>query len=265
MTYKQISSTQNQLIKQIVLLKEKSRERRKSGLFVVEGLREIQLAIQGYYDIETLLFYPEICPEDSLPKLNDATQIIEISKDVYQKIAHRDTTEGIVAIAKSKSHQLENLKLNSENPLILIAEAPEKPGNIGALLRTADAANVDAFILANPKTDLYNPNIIRSSVGCIFTNTIATGSTEDIIAFLKSNNINIYSAILQDAEYYHQQDFTKASAIVVGTEADGLSQAWRDASTQNIIIPMSGKIDSMNVSVAAGILVFEAKRQRDFI
>ena len=112
---------------------------------------------------------------------------------------------------------------------------------------------------------MYNPNIIRSSVGCVFTNTIATGSTEDIIAFLKSNNINIYSAILQDAEYYHQQDFTKASAIVVGTEADGLSQAWRDASTQNIIIPMSGKIDSMNVSVAAGILVFEAKRQRDFI
>lgn len=265
MTYKQISSTQNQLIKQIVLLKEKSRERRKSGLFVVEGLREIQLTLQGHYDIETLLFFPEICPEDSLPKLNDTTQIIEISKDVYQKIAHRDTTEGIVAIAKSKSHQLENLKLNNKNPLILIAEAPEKPGNIGALLRTADAANVDAFILANPKTDLYNPNIIRSSVGCVFTNTIATASTNDIIAFLKSNNINIYSAILQDAAYYHQQDFTKASAIVVGTEADGLSQAWRDASTQNIIIPMSGKIDSMNVSVAAGILVFEAKRQRDFI
>ncbi len=157
------------------------------------------------------------------------------------------------------------MKLNSENPLILIAEAPEKPGNIGALLRTADAANVDAFILANPKTDLYNPNIIRSSVGCVFTNTIATGNTEDIITFLKASNINIYSAILQDAAYYHQQDFTKASAIVVGTEADGLSQAWRDASTQNIIIPMSGKIDSMNVSVAAGILVFEAKRQRDFI
>ena len=265
MNYKQISSTQNQLIKQIVLLKEKSRERRKTNLFIVEGLREIHLALQGHYDIETLLFYHEICPQDSLPKLNNSTQVIEISKDVYQKIAHRDTTEGIVAIAKSKSHQLDNLKLNNKNPLILIAEAPEKPGNIGALLRTADAANVDAFILANPKTDLYNPNIIRSSVGCVFTNTIATGNTEDIIAFLKSNNINIYSAILQDAAYYHQQDFTKASAIVVGTEADGLSQAWRDASTQNIIIPMSGKIDSMNVSVAAGILVFEAKRQRDFI
>ena len=112
MTYKQISSTQNQLIKQIVLLKEKSRERRKSGLFVVEGLREIQLTLQGDYDIETLLFFPEICPEDSLPKLNDSTQIIEISKDVYQKIAHRDTTEGIIAIAKSKLHQLENLKLS---------------------------------------------------------------------------------------------------------------------------------------------------------
>ncbi|MBB3125137.1 TrmH family RNA methyltransferase [Mesoflavibacter sabulilitoris] len=265
MTYKQISSTQNALIKHIVLLKEKSRERRKSGLFVVEGQREIDLALNGNYALETILFYPEIFNEEQLPKTSNETEIIEISKDVYQKIAHRETTEGIVAIAKSKSHDLSQLKLTTKNPLILIAEAPEKPGNIGALLRTADAANVDAFILANPKTDLYNPNIIRSSVGCAFTNQIATGNTEDIISFLKANNINIYSAILQDAQHYHQQDFTKASAIVVGTEADGLSQAWRDASTQNIIIPMSGKIDSMNVSVAAGILVFEAKRQRDFI
>ena len=131
-------------------------------------------------------------------------------------------------------------------------------------MRTADAANVDAVIIANPKTDLYNPNIIRSSVGCVFTNQIATGTTEDIIQFLKSQKINIYCAALQTSDNYHIQDFTKPTAIVVGTEATGLSNQWLENATQNIIIPMQGEIDSMNVSVAAGILIFEAKRQRQF-
>jgi TrmH family RNA methyltransferase len=148
--------------------------------------------------------------------------------------------------------------------LILVAEAPEKPGNIGALLRTADAANVDAVIIANPKTDIYNPNIIRSSVGCVFTNQIATGSTTEIIKFLKGLNIDIYCAELKASVNYHTQDYTKPAAIVVGTEATGLSDEWLQHSTQNIIIPMQGEIDSMNVSVAAGILIFEAKRQRQF-
>ena len=165
---------------------------------------------------------------------------------------------------RPSSLELNELNIKSENPLILIAEAPEKPGNIGALLRTADAANVDAVIIANPKTDLYNPNIIRSSVGCVFTNQVATGSTEDIISFLKKNNINIYCAALQASENYHTKDYTKPTAIVVGTEATGLSNEWLKHSTQNIIIPMQGAIDSMNVSVAAAIVIFEAKRQRQF-
>ena len=156
------------------------------------------------------------------------------------------------------------MNLKTKNPLILIAEAPEKPGNIGALLRTADAANVDAVIIANPKTDMYNPNIIRSSIGCLFTNQIAVENTEGIISFLKENNINIFCAALQASVAYHTQNYTSPTAIIVGTEATGLSNAWLNASTQNIIIPMQGEIDSMNVSVAAGILIFEAKRQRNF-
>jgi len=179
-------------------------------------------------------------------------------------LAYRSTTEGVLAIARSKTHALHQLKFKNDTPLILVAEAPEKPGNIGALLRTADAAHLDAVIIANPKTDLYNPNIIRSSVGCIFTNKIATGTTEEIISFLKDNKITIYCAALQASKNYATCDFTSASAIVVGTEADGLSNIWIENSHQNIIIPMSGEIDSMNVSVAAGILVFEAKRQRNF-
>ncbi len=262
---KQISSTHNSLIKQLFQLKEKSRERKKTGLFLIEGKRELSLAIKGNYAIETLLFYPDLFSESEANALSHYNiDIIEITKEVYQKLAHRDTTEGVIAVAKTKELSLSSLKLDNKNPLILVAEAPEKPGNIGALLRTADTANVDAVIIANPKTDLYNPNIIRSSVGCVFTNQIVTGNTSEIIQYLKDNNINIYCAALQASENYHAQDFTKSSAIVVGTEATGLSQEWLNNSTQNIIIPMQGQIDSMNVSVAAGIIIFEAKRQRDF-
>jgi TrmH family RNA methyltransferase len=253
------------LVKQILVLKEKSRERKKTGLFLIEGQRELSLALKGGYQIETLLYYPELVSETQLNNFSTATHnSIQISKDVFQKLAHRDTTEGIIAVVKSKSHTLGNLELTQKNPLILVAEAPEKPGNIGAILRTADAANIDAVIIANPKTDLYNPNSIRSSVGCIFTTPIAMASTSEIIAFLTKNNINIYCAALQASTHYHTQDYTKPTAMVVGTEADGLTNEWLNASRQNIIIPMQGEIDSMNVSVAAGILIFEAKRQRDF-
>lgn len=263
--YKQISSVQNPFIKQLLLLKEKSRERRKSGNFIIEGAREISLAIKGGYLIETLLFCPDIFDGDTVPQLKaTAEEVIEISMDVYKKIAYRDTTEGIIAVAKAKKNLLKDLVLENKNPLILIAEAPEKPGNIGALLRTADAAKVDAVIIANPKSDLYNPNIIRSSVGCVFTNRIATGSTTEIIAFLKENQINMYGAALTASVPYHSIDFKKPTAIVVGTEATGLSKEWLNSTENNIIIPMKGEIDSMNVSVSAAIIIFEAKRQRDF-
>ncbi|HJS00570.1 MAG TPA: RNA methyltransferase [Flavobacterium sp.] len=260
---KQITSIQNPFIKSLVLLQEKAKNRKQTGTFLIEGVREISLAVKGNYEIESVLFYPEICSESEAKKLAKSAELIEINKDVFQKLSYRDTTEGILAVAKSKSLQLSDLKL-SATPLILIAEAPEKPGNIGALLRTADAANLDAVIIANPKSDLYNPNIIRSSVGCLFTNQIATGSTSEIISFLNEKKINFYCATLQNSTSYHTQDFTNPTALVVGTEATGLTQEWRDAATQNIIIPMQGEIDSMNVSVAAAILIFEAKRQRGF-
>lgn len=260
---KQITSIQNPFIKSLVQLQEKAKVRKLTGTFLIEGKREIELAQKGGYQIETILFLPHLIPNNEISKFSSLIEFIEISKEVYQKLAYRDTTEGIIAIAKTKSQLLSDLKL-SNNPLLLIAETPEKPGNIGALLRTADAANLDAVIIANPKSDLYNPNIIRSSVGCLFTNQIATGTTKEIIQFLKENNINSYCATLQNSTSYHTQDYTQSTAIVVGTEATGLTQEWRDNATQNIIIPMQGEIDSMNVSVAAAILIFEAKRQRGF-
>jgi TrmH family RNA methyltransferase len=261
---KQITSVQNPYIKSLVQLQEKAKVRKQTGTFLIEGQREIELALKGGYEIETILICTDLA--QSLENLNiqkSEHQLIEISKEVYQKLAYRDTTEGILAIAKTKSLALSDLKL-SKNPLILIGETLEKPGNVGAILRTADAANIDAVIIANPKSDLYNPNIVRSSVGCLFTRQIAVGTTEEVIAYLKANNITIYSATLQDSTEYHTQDYTTPTALVVGTEATGLSEKWRTESTKNIIIPMQGEIDSMNVSVAAAILLFEAKRQRGF-
>ncbi len=261
---KQITSIQNPLIKSLVLLQEKAKARKQSGTFLIEGKREIELAIKGNYQLETILFLPELITENEINKLvKSKVELIEITKEVYQKLAYRDTTEGILAIAKTKTLSLNDLKL-PENALILVMESIEKPGNIGAMLRTCDAANIDAVIIANPKTDLYNPNIVRSSVGCLFTNQIASDSTENVIQFLKDKKIAIFGATLQNSNFYHTQDYTTASALVVGTEATGLTQAWRDNATQNIIIPMQGEIDSMNVSVASAILLFEAKRQRGF-
>ena len=260
---KLITSLQNPFIKSLLLLQEKARARKQSGSFLIEGQREIELAIKGKYEIETVLFLPEICSERDARKIADSADLIEINKDIYQKLAYRDTTEGILAVAKTKSLLLSDLKL-SDTPLILVAEAPEKPGNIGALLRTADAAHLDAVLIANPKSDLYNPNVVRSSVGCLFTNQIATGTTSEIIAFLKERKINFYCATLQNSTPYFTPDYTLPTALVVGTEATGLTQEWRDEACNNIIIPMQGEIDSMNVSVAAAILIFEAKRQRNF-
>lgn len=262
---KQIASLQNPYIKTLVQLQEKAKVRKQTGTFLIEGKREIELAVKGNYDIETILFLPEILSEKQVGKLISSNEVekIEISKEVYQKLAYRESTEGILAVAKIKSHNLQELQL-PENPLILVLESIEKPGNIGAMLRTADAANCDAVIIANPKTDIYNPNNIRSSVGCLFTNQIAVASTEETIAFLKEKNIAIYSATLQNSNEYHKENYCSPTALVVGTEATGVSELFRNSSKQNIIIPMQGEIDSMNVSVAAAILLFEAKRQRGF-
>ncbi len=263
---KKITSVQNPIVKEIIHLQEKSRVRKNKGLFIIEGIREISLVLKSDFEIKTLLFCDEIISLKNIKILiNDiiSFEIIEISKEVYQKLSHRKTTEGIIAIAFIKELSLNKLKL-SATPLILVAEAPEKPGNIGALLRTADAANLDAVIIANPKTDLYNPNIIRSSVGCIFTTQIATGTTDEILTFLNHNQIKIYAAALDpDSENYTLLNFKGSSAIVVGTEATGLNDIWLENSTNKIIIPMEGEIDSLNVSVSAAILIFEAKRQRN--
>ncbi|HCZ36999.1 MAG TPA: rRNA methyltransferase [Cytophagales bacterium] len=259
-----ITSTQNPKIKSLLAL-EKPRERRKQQLFVVEGAKEVRMAMEAGYRIGNIFFCEEILDEnESGDLLKQDKLLIPVSKEVFDKIAIRESTGGILAVAEQKMHRLQDIKL-SANPLLLILEAVEKPGNLGAILRTADAAGVDAVIICDPQTDFYNPNVIRSSVGCVFTKQIASATSEETISWLKQNNVNIYCTYLKASKPYHETDFTKPCAIVMGTEATGLSDVWVKNSTANIIIPMQGKIDSMNVSNAAAVVVFEARKQRGFL
>lgn len=270
---KHISSLQNELIKFTYSLQSKSRVRKKEGLFVVEGIRESSLALESGFRFRYWLVCDDIAREEDMQQLERAShsktgteepaaEWISISTKVYQHLAHRKTTEGVIGIAHSKSGSLQDLSLG-KNPLVLVAEASEKPGNIGALLRTADAANLDAVIIANPRTDLYNPNIIRSSVGCVFTQHVFTASTDEIISYLRINHIAILAAALKDKSIpYFNVNYKKATAIVLGTEDTGLSDQWLERADELIKIPMEGKIDSLNVSVSGAILIFEAKRQR---
>ncbi|MBS1490228.1 MAG: RNA methyltransferase [Bacteroidetes bacterium] len=254
-----ITSSQNPKIKSLLAL-EKPRERKNRQLFLIEGKREILWALEAGYTIESIFFCEEII---ALSEISDLLKkdLIPVSKEVFEKIAVRESSGGLIAVAKQKTHLLTQIELR-KNPLVLILEAVEKPGNLGAILRTADAAAVDAVIICDPQTDFYNPNVIRSSVGCVFTNQLAAVSSDEAIAWLKINQIKIFCTSLQASRPYHQIDFTQPSAIVLGTEATGLSDIWTKNSDANIIIPMQGKIDSMNVSNAAAVVVFEALRQR---
>ena len=188
--------------------------------------------------------------------------IIELPAALYNKVAYRGGTEGVIAEVKMKELSLDNLKI-SQNPLVIVLEAVEKPGNLGAVLRSADACGADAVIVCDPLTDIWNPNLIRSSMGAIFSTQIAVSNSEETISWLKSKDIRILTAQLQNAKWYYDTPMTEGTAIVMGTESTGLTQIWRDAADAHIKIPMLGQLDSLNVSVSAAILLYEAVRQRN--
>lgn len=256
-----ITSSKNTQIKYLKQLQSKSKLRLKDNSFVVEGIREVEMALKSNYNF--IKVFTSEGYNFSHYNFSKNTEITSVSSHIYEHIAYRSNTEGIIGICESKSHNLEDLKFKTSNPLILVLESPEKPGNIGAILRTADASGADAVIIANPCTDLYNPNTIRASLGAVFSNQIALGKSEDVMAFLVDNGINIYSATLQNSNSYLAHDYRKPTAFAMGCEAYGLSEVWRNHSNiQAIKIPMQGEIDSMNLSVSTAILTFEALRQR---
>ena len=259
-----ITSAQNHRIKTLLALQEKSKERKKSGLFVVEGRRELLHCIEAGYEPYTVFYCPEIISENDFQEIASRCScgFIEVPRHLYDKVAYRGGTEGVIAELRCKEMGLDSLNL-PENPLVVVLESVEKPGNLGAVLRSADASGVDAVIVCDPLTDLYNPNLIRSSIGAIFTVPVATASSEDTIRWLKDNGMRIYTAQLQDSEWYYDTDMRGSTAIIMGTEATGLTDCWRKAADAHIKIPMLGRLDSLNVSVSAAILMYEAVRQRN--
>ena len=274
----QITSIQNPKIKLLMALQQKSSERRKSGLFVVEGRQEVEHCLAAGYTVDTVFYCPELLQDHGVgspdtvfaenwirrtdPVIRPAApRCFAVSKDVYERIAYRGSTEGIIAEVRQRTLSLDDLQL-SDRPLIVVLESVEKPGNLGAILRSADAAGADAVVVCDPLTDLYNPNLIRSSVGAAFTVPCVACSSDDCIRFLKQRAIRILTAQLQDSHLYYATDMTLPTAIVMGTEHAGLTPQWRQAADAHIRIPMLGRVDSLNVSVSAAILLFEAVRQR---
>ena len=245
----------------------KSSLRRSEGLCVVEGRREIENMLQAGFIPETLFLCPEVfpAPERLLEKASAANPgllAVEIPRALSAKAAYREGTEGVIAEMRSRELTLDQLKLSAQ-PLLVVLESVEKPGNLGAVLRSADAAAADAVVVCDPLTDPYNPNLIRSSIGAAFSVPCVACDSAECIRFLKSRGIAILTAQLQDSKPYYHTDMRRSTAIVMGTESTGLTQQWREAADAHIRIPMLGRLDSLNVSVSAAILLFEAVRQRN--
>lgn len=274
MYIQEITSAQNPKLKEVVQLLEKSKERRARGLFVVEGVREVVACLKNGYKLKSVFFNSSILSSQQIADImkdergslaeTEGVSLFSLSPQAYSKIAYRENTEGVVAVIEEKPLALENVAFGKKwkNPLVLVVESVEKPGNLGALLRTADACGVDAVLVCDPMTDLYNPNLIRSSLGGIFTNQVVACSSEDALKWLRKNNITIFTAQLQDSEWYYDTDMVQPTAIVMGTESTGLTDFWRNEANAKIKIPMLGELDSLNVSVSAAVLCYEAVRQR---
>lgn len=259
-----ITSVQNPRVKAVVALQQKSAERRRRGLFVVEGQRELAHCVEMGMEVVEVFVCREIAGgRESCDNVaaKETRRTWEVSREVYEKMAYRGGTEGVMAVVRERKLGLEDLELG-ERPLVVVVERVEKPGNLGAILRSADAAGVDAVLVCDALTDLWNPNLIRSSIGAVFTVPTVVCGNEECIAFLKERGIRILTAQLQDSQLYYDEDMRGGTAIVMGTEATGLTEVWRQAADAHIRIPMLGRLDSLNVSVSAAVLLFEAVRQR---
>ena len=268
-----ISSAQNPRVKHLLALQQKSALRREEGLFVVEGRRELEHCINAGMQVECIYC---LNPDEVLSQLSSLNyqlsiinyQLTKVTPNVYERIAYRGSTEGIIAVIRTpQPATLESLLQQkgrgvNGNPLFVVLERVEKPGNLGAVLRSADAAQATGVIVCDPLTDLYNPNLIRSSIGAIFTVPTVACTSEECIAFLKQHGVQILTAQLQDSQLYYDTSMVGPTAIVMGTESTGLTPVWRKAADAHIRIPMMGQLDSLNVSVSAAILLFEAVRQR---
>ena len=257
---KPIQSSKNPQYKNLVRLFQKARERKKTGLFVVEGAREMQRAVVSGYELQQLWLRADTEPPSDM----SCDLSYQLQASLFDKITQRGGSVALLGVFRSKITALTDLDL-SQSARILVAEAPEKPGNTGALLRTAAAAGLDAVLIANPKSDLYNPQVIRNSLGGIFTLPVVQEESATIIRFLKENKFfTVAAAITKKSVPYNEIKYPQPLAIVVGTEAQGLEEIWLKSADVCVTIQMQAPIDSLNVSVAAGILVFHSLNSSSF-
>lgn len=260
-----ITSLQNPGIKEVVKLRKRSHRDTHSQI-IIEGYREVQRALQAGWPVSSLYF----CRAHFLGSNEDAllalcqtkgVELIECTPPVFEKIAYRDRPEGLLALGAPVTGGLESLTL-PERPFVLIAESIEKPGNLGSLLRSADAAGVDAVIVCDPGTDINNPNVVRSSVGTLFTVPVVPADAAATLAWCHARKLDVLAATPDASREYTEADMTRGVAIVVGTEKYGLTPLWMKSADVQVRIPMLGKIDSLNVACAATILLYEVVRQR---
>ncbi len=261
-----ITSLQNPRIKDTIKLRDR-RHREKQGRILIDGLRELERAIDAGVSLVEAFVYLPACenPEAQrvLARLAErGTEILEVNTPVFEKLAFGERVEGILGVAATPRAALDDVSL-PQNPLVAVLEGVEKPGNVGAVSRTADGAGVSALVVADPRTDLYNPNTIRASLGTIFTLPTAAASVKDTLAWLRRHKLAIYAARVDGSVPYTEVDYRQPAAIVLGSEAEGLTDAWQGADIQAIRLPMLGTADSLNVSATAAVLFYEALRQRN--
>lgn len=258
-----ITSSQNPKLKQVNELRNR-KERDASGLFIIEGYRELKRAADAGVKIHSLFICPEFFlgenEEALIEQIGSAT--FDVAKPQFEKISYRDRPDGLIAIAHQMKLSLADISFRNKVPFIVIAEAIEKPGNLGTILRSADAAGVDGVIVCDRCTDIYNPNVVRASVGTLFTLPVVEAASSEALSWLKKHQIHIAAATPAAKMEYTAADFKKAVAIVVGTEQIGLSKTWLDAADLSVSIPMLGIADSLNVATATTLLLYEVVRQR---
>ena len=263
-----ITSPKNPLVHEILEWQGKSKARARDGVVVIEGRKEISLAVSAGVVFRKVLYFPELMTAEEVRRLAGAsaaaeTAFITVSGAVYEKISYRESTGGAVVVAEMPRRELADLPVDDQ-ALFIVLESVEKPGNLGAICRVADAARAAGVIVCDPRTDIYNPNAIRSSLGCVFTSGVVSTDSVSAQKWLKEHRIQSFAAELRAAQYYQDTDLRGRVALVFGTEATGLTQQWIDGADRRIKIPMRGVIDSLNVTTSVAILVFEAMRQRGF-
>lgn len=263
-----IRSKQNDKVKTLIKLREKKMVRESRGQFLIEGLKELREALNAQAKILEIYYCPNFFQNTAYNDLLQEARekgvfLQEVSKEIFEKIAYRENPDGLLGIGETWSHALEDLKL-SANPLLFIVETVEKPGNLGNMIRSAEAAGVDALIVCEPLVDIFNPNVVRSSRGMVFNLPICTTTNEALQAFLNQHNIQIVAATPHTDQMYWKVDMTTPTAIFIGNERNGLSDFWlKNQKTQKVKIPLNGKGDSLNAATAGVIVLFEALRQRD--